>query len=284
MRILITGKNSFVGNHLATWLEKSDDNFDISKISLKDDQWRGIDFSNFDVVVHVAGIAHVSTDPNMEEKYYKVNRDLTEEVALKAKNEGVKQFVFLSSIIVYDNQEINTLHITESTNPEPANFYGDSKLQAEERIKPLESDDFKVAIIRPPMVYGKGSKGNYPKLSKFSRVFPIFPDYNNQRSMIHIDILSEFIRLVMVNQDSGIFYPQNREYVRTTDLMVEIRKAHGKKTYLTKVFNPIIDALVNRITLLNKLFGSLTYDLELSKYSDDYQILSFEETIKETER
>src|SRR5690625_7040684 len=100
-RVLITGVNSYVGNSLAKWLEKEPQNYAIDLISLKDGTWKDKDFSLYDVVVHVAGIAHVSRDPKMEEKYYRINRDLTIETAEKAKAEGIKQFIFLSSIIVY---------------------------------------------------------------------------------------------------------------------------------------------------------------------------------------
>lgn len=285
MRVLITGKKSFVGNHLADWLENYPGQFRVDKISVKnEDEWQQQDFSVYDVMVHVAGIAHVSTDPEMAAKYYAVNRDLTEKIAKKAKEEGVKQFVFLSSIIVYDNQEVKTLHITEETMPQPTNFYGKSKLEAEERLKRLETESFKVAMIRPPMIYGKGAKGNYPKLAKFAKYFPIFPNFDNRRSMIHVDNLSEFIRLVMVNQDSGIFYPQNAEHVKTAELIAEIRKVEGKPTHLTKLFNPIINLLVNRLTVLNKVFGSLTYDMSLSEYKEDYRVHNFRQSIEVTEK
>src|SRR5699024_9207342 len=155
---------------------------------------------------HVAGIAHVSTDPEMEEKYFQVNRDLTIEVAEKAKVDGVHQFIFMSSIIVYGTQNE---FIDEHTEPNPDNFYGESKLQAEAGILPLQDENFHVAIIRPPMIYGKDSKGNYPLLSKLAQLTPIFPDYDNQRSMLHIDNLTEFIRLIIDNNDWGKFYPQN---------------------------------------------------------------------------
>ncbi|MBO1915018.1 NAD-dependent epimerase/dehydratase family protein, partial [Microvirga sp. 3-52] len=86
------------------------------------------------------------------------------------------------------------------TTPAPSNFYGDSKLQAENQIKSLNEDSFKVVILRPPMIYGKGSKGNYPKLAKAARKLPVFPNIDNQRSMLHIDNLCEFMKLMIDNQ------------------------------------------------------------------------------------
>src|SRR5699024_6694971 len=206
-KVLITGVNSYVGNSLEEWLLKEPDNYSVDKISLRDDKWKERDLSGYDVIVHVAGIAHVSRDPKMEELYYKVNRDLTIETATKAKEEGVKQFIFLSSIIVYGENIGNDGVITKDTIPQPSNFYGNSKLQAEQGINPLNDENFNVVTIRPPMIYGKGSKGNYPKLAKAAQKLPIFPDIDNQRSMLHIDNLSEFIKLMIDNEERRLFYP-----------------------------------------------------------------------------
>lgn len=283
-RILITGVNSYVGNNLKNWLEKHPNKYHIEQISLRNDDWREEDFSRFDVVVHVAGIAHVSTDPNMEDLYYKVNRDLTIEAAKKSKAEGVKQFIFLSSIIVYGDRPSPDGMIDEQTKPNPSNFYGRSKLEAEEGIVSLENGDFKVVIIRPPMIYGKNSKGNYPRLAKFARKSPIFPDFPNKRSMIHIDNLSEFIRLMIDYEESGLFFPQNKEYVQTSEMVRLIAEVHGKKIRMVRWFNPIIKLLRNRIGILNKVFGDLFYKKDLSLYEKKYQVYSLDKSIKATER
>lgn len=197
----------------------------------------------------------------------------------KAKKEGVKQFIFMSSIIVYGSENE---YIDAETIPNPDNFYGDSKLQAEKGLEKLESQEFKIAIIRPPMIYGKDSKGNYPLLSKFARITPIFPDYDNQRSMLHIDNLTEFLRLIIENNDTGIFYPQNDEYVRTSELVKVISEVHGKKIYITNVFNPLIK-LFSRITIINKVFGNMIYDKKLSKSKFKYHVNNLSESVKKTE-
>ncbi|QIK51236.1 NAD-dependent epimerase/dehydratase family protein [Jeotgalibaca porci] len=281
-KILITGKNSYIGTSFEKWVADNPEEYQVDSVGTKNGEWKEKDFSQYDVVFHVAGIAHVSSDPKMEDLYYKVNRDLTIEVAEKAKSQGVKQFIFMSSIIVYGDSTSNKRVITRETIPVPSNFYGNSKLQAEEGIRPLDSYEFKVVIIRPPMIYGKGSKGNYQLLSKLARFTPIFPDYDNQRSMLHIDNLTEFIRLVIDNNDTGIFYPQNKEYVKTSEMVREISKIHGKRLFITKVFNPIIH-LCMRIKLVNKMFGNLSYDLNISEYKTHYQIREFYDTIRYTE-
>lgn len=282
--ILITGVNSYVGNSLADWLNKEPDKYKIEKISLRNDKWKQHDFSGYDVIVHVAGIAHVSTDPKMEELYYKVNRDLTIEVAKKAKSDEVKQFIFLSSIIVYGEVKENNGIITRDTIPNPSNFYGKSKLEAEKGIESLESEHFKVAIIRPPMIYGKGSKGNYPKLAKLARITPIFPDFDNKRSMIHIDNLTEFIRLMIDNEERGLFFPQNAEYVKTSEMVKLIAGVHGRKLLFIKLFNPFIRIFINRINIFSKIFGNLMFDQKLSFYEVNYNVNNFKESIIKTER
>ncbi|KHF38257.1 NAD-dependent epimerase/dehydratase family protein [Halalkalibacter okhensis] len=283
-QILITGKNSYVGKSLESWLGNYPDGYSIDFISLREDSWKEKDFSAYDVVFHVAGIAHVSSDPKMEDLYYKVNRDLTIETAKKAKAEGVKQFIFMSSIIVYGDSSSGERVIDKNTVPTPSNFYGNSKLQAEEGIKSLDSGKFKVAIIRPPMIYGKGSKGNYPKLAKAAQTLPLFPDIDNHRSMLHIDNLSEFIKLIIDYEDRGLFFPQNKEYVKTSEMVKLIAEVHGKKIKLTKVFNQIIKLLGVRVEIINKVFGNLVYEKSMSTYKHLYQIRDLKESIKMTEK
>lgn len=283
--ILITGANSYIGVSFEKWIKQCNAEYSIDTIDMQSEMWKEYDFSHYDAVFHVAGIAHVSTDPKLEDLYYKVNRDLTIEVAQKAKNQGVKQFIFMSSIIVYgDSSHINKRRvINKDTVPTPSNFYGNSKLQAEEGILPLSDDKFKVAVLRPPMIYGKGSKGNYPKLAKIARKLPFFPDVDNERSMLHIDNLCEFIRLIIKNEESGVFYPQNEEYVKISELVKEIAKVHGKNIKTTKLFNPILRGMGNFIGLVNKAFGNLVYEKGMSEYKDDYRIRNFKESIEVTE-
>jgi nucleoside-diphosphate-sugar epimerase len=282
-KILITGKNSYVGTSMVKWLGTYPDKYSIDSISLRSEDWKEKDFSRYDVVLHVAGIAHVSSDPKMEGIYYKVNRDLTIEAAKKAKAEGVKQFIFMSSIIVYGESSGNRRVINKNTIPTPSNFYGNSKLQAEEGIKPLENSNFKVAIIRPPMIYGRGSKGNYPKLAKAAQKLPIFPDIENQRSMLHIDNLCEFLKLMIDNEESGMFFPQNSEYVKTSEMVKLIANVYGKKITLTKVFNPILEIVGLRLGIINKVFGNLVYEKSMSTYKENYRIRDFRKSIEFTE-
>lgn len=277
--ILITGKNSYIGTNLETWLSKYPESYEVGLISLRDSTWEERDFSQYDVVYHVAGIAHIKETSENKELYYKINRDLAYEIAKKAKREGIKQCIFLSTMSVYG---LETGIIDANTPLAPKNNYGKSKLEAEELIKSLQDDDFKVAIIRPPMVYGKDCKGNYPKLAKLAKTTPIFPDINNQRSMIYIDNLSEIVRLLIDNNESGLFLPQNDEYVKTSEMVKIIAEVHGKKLRVTRLFNPLFK--VFKLNVVNKVFGDLVYDKDLSTYEKGYNVKDLLASIRETER
>ncbi len=243
-------------------------------------------------VYHVAGIAHADVGNVTDEvkaKYYAINTDLAIETAKKAKAEGVKQFVFMSSAIIYgDSAPYGTpKKINRETKPQPSNFYGDSKLQADLGIQELSEARFLTCVLRPPMIYGKGSKGNYPTLAKMAKKLPIFPDCDNQRSMLYIENLCEFLCQVMIRGEGGVFYPQNAEYTRTADMVRMIAKASGHKIWISRGWNWVVGlakAIPGKPRLLaNKAFGNLTYDQSISKYWFEYQIVSLEESIKRTE-
>jgi len=280
-KILITGSNSYIGMSFEKWLGKYPEKYSVDTVDMRSDDWKTNDFSKYDVVFHVAGIAHVSSKTKMEKLYYKVNRDLTIETAEKAKNQGVKQFILMSSIIVYGDSVESVINM--STIPNPSNSYGISKLQAEEGINALGCDSFKIVNVRPPMIYGKGSKGNYRKLAKVASKLPVFPDIHNRRSMLHIDNLCEFIRLIIDNKENGIFFPQNSEYVQTSEMVRLISEVHGKQIRLVKNFNGILGLLGVTVTMVNKVFGNLVYDMEMSSYKDNYRIRNFRESIRMTE-
>lgn len=285
-KILITGKNSYVGNQLADWLNKEPEKYTVVKESVRDGKWKEIDFSVFDVVVHVAGIAHQDTKKDQEELYYKVNTNLTIDIATKAKAEGVQQFIFMSSMIVYGGSSRigETKVITKETTPDPVNFYGNSKLLAEKGIQHLQADNFNVVILRPPMIYGKGSKGNYPILAKFAKISPIFLDIDNQKSMLYIDNLNEFIKLVIQNEEKGMFFPQNKEYVKTSDMVKTIAEMSGKNIKLTNLFNPLFYKFGGKFVIVNKIFGNLVYDKKLSQYKNNYILKDFKKSLNSTEK
>jgi nucleoside-diphosphate-sugar epimerase len=282
-RILITGQGSYIGTNFEKWVSKWPDKYDVEKISVRNNGWKQKNFSKYDVVLHVAGIAHVSADPKMEQLYYKINRDLAIDVAEKAKKENVKQFIFMSSIIIYgaDGRVGENKIINAETEPNPIDFYGRSKLEADLAIQKLNSEKFKTVIVRTPMVYGPNCKGNFPRLKMLARKCPIFPDINNQRSMIFIENLCEFLRIVIDKELSGIFFPQNKEYVSTKDIIDLMAKNMGKKIYFVKLFNPVIRIMSKKINIINKVLGNKVYDKRITP-NFDYCVVDFETSIKKS--
>lgn len=288
-RILITGANSYIGMSFARYLEQWPDSYCVDTVDMIDGSWREYDFSGYDAIYHVAGIAHSDGGKISQEKeklYRSVNTDLTVETAKKAKSQGVPQFIFMSSAIVYGASAPlgKEKLITKDTPACPANCYGDSKLQAENGIRELEDDTFKIVILRPPMIYGKGSKGNYPILSKLARKMPVFPKVSNCRSMLYIENLCEFVKLMIDNQEQGLFWPQNEEYSNTSQMVKTIAEVNGKKLRLTKIFNWGLYLLRPFTGLVDKAFGSLAYDQQMSVYPKGrYCKVSLEESIERTE-
>lgn len=280
MNILITGAGSYVGTSVERWI-KSHSNHRVDTLDMLKDTWRDADFSQYDVIYHVAGIAHVNAKANMEALYYKVNRDLTIEVAQKAKEDGVKQFIFMSSMIVFhESRSLKPEMITSDTQPCPNGFYGDSKLQAEKGLHELESDTFKVCILRPPMIYGPHSKGNFPRLIKLAAKTPLFPDFHNQRSMLYIDNLAEFVLQAVEGQLSGTFYPQNRELSDTVEIIRYFAKAQNHKVWFAKWLNPFVRLASHFMQPINKMFGTYYYAPQMSQMPFEYQLVSFEESLK----
>ncbi|MCY7731070.1 NAD-dependent epimerase/dehydratase family protein [Aerococcus urinaeequi] len=279
-RILLTGRNSYIGNAVEEWLAQWPEEYIVEKISVRDDSWRSLNWQDYDAIIHVAGIAHNSSDASLEDEYYRVNRDLTVEVAKKAKADKVTHFVNMSSIIVFGTKHEE---ITPQTKPNPDNFYGDSKLQAEEQLNTLSDQNFKITHVRPPMVYGKDSKGNFPLLAKMAVKTPIFPKYKNKRSMIYIKNLTELLRLVVDNGISGYIHPQNPEFVQTSKLVKCIAEANKHKLIETILFNVVIKMLSN-IGLVNKVFGDLYYTRDMSEGNTNYQKYTLNESIQDIYR
>lgn len=290
-KILITGEGSYIGTSFRKWVENLINNsgnpcYEVNELDMTNTNWKQFDFSKFDTVFHVAGIAHIKETQENKDLYYKVNKDLAIETAIHAKESGVKQFILLSSMSVFG---LTTGHITANTLLNPVSNYGKAKLMADEVIWKMNCDDFNVCILRPPMVYGHLCKGNYQTLSKFAKKSPFFPKYSNSRSMIYIDFLCEFVRkLVDLSDDEQIrnqiyYYPQNACYVCTSEIIEMIANINNRKMLRTKLFNPLVKGFAGKINLFGKVFGDLTYDYKMSRVKFDYHTCSFEETIKMTE-
>ena len=283
-RILITGSNSYTGNALREYLSAWPE-YHVSSISLRGDSWKSESFGGFDTVIHTAGIAHDSTKSSDRESYYRVNSELSFETAKKAMNDGVRQFVFMSSSIVYGKSAPvgKTKIITSDTPVNPESYYGDSKVKAENMLAALDDENFRVCILRCPMIYGKGCRGNYPVLSKIARRLPFFPNVHNVRSMLYVKNFAEFVRLMIDDSTRGIFWPQNGEYSDTAEIVRMIAESHGRKMIMLPFCEIPLKVLAEFSGLVNKAFGSLAYDMQLSDYRVDYRLYNLRRSIEESE-
>lgn len=255
--IVITGEGSYIGTMLQDYLLRQHGLYDVRIIPTVAADPDTFNFRGSDAVVNVAAIVHRKETPDTAALYSSVNRDLAVRIAKKAKADNVPLFIQFSTMSVYGKQ---TGVITKDTPPHPVTAYGRSKLEAERGIAPLADDRFKVSVLRPPMVYGPGAKGNYHTLEKLTRFLVFCPTIQNRRSLVSIDRLCEAIRERIDNPRSGIFFPQDPTPVSTASLIKEIASRSGKNLWDTSVFNPLIRLLAKATPAGRKAFGDLLYE------------------------
>lgn len=288
-KILITGKDSYIGTSFKRYLAAHAPDWTVDELDMRSEEWMHHSFAGYDAVFHVAALVHQKQQHHNHEelsRYMSINCDLTIQCAEKAKTEGVAQFIYLSSMSLYrqESQLDRDDTIYEWTKPHPDTIYGMSKMLGEQGIQALQSDDFAVAILRPPMVYGPDCPGNYRKLSAAAKKLPFFPEVKNQRSMLFVDNLCEFIRLLIEYNDSGIFFPQNSEYTNTSNMVKAIAKANGKDITLIPGLAWSLKLISLFSALPGKVFGNFVYDQRISQYKQNYQTCSLAESIIRTER
>ena len=275
--ILITGKGSYIGESFKGYINANyGGEYEVDTLDMLSKSWKEISFSKYDAVFHVAGIAHIKETKQNAKLYFDVNRDLSLETAQKAKADGVKQFIFLSTMSVYGLIEGE---ITTETQVNPNTNYGKSKYEAENALSSLSDGDFAVTIIRPPMVYGKGCKGNFNMVVKLVKRFPVFPNFKNKRSMIYIDNLSEFVKLSVDKKLSGVYCPQNSEYMSTSVMAKNIAESLGKKIYLSRILGLAVAVIKLFIPVAKKAFGNLVYKTS-DELPSDYCKVTNEESVK----
>ena len=286
-KILITGRGSYLGNSLKAYLEAFGNHYRVDCVSLRSGDWMEQSFRGYDAVYHTAAIVHQprSKDaPGELARYRAVNCDLAVDAAKKAKAEGVRQFVFLSTMAVYGLTAAfgKTVTITAQTPTVPTDNYGLSKLEAERALLSLEGPDFRVAILRPPMIYGKDCKGNFRSLVSMARRLPFFPKVPNRRSMLYVGSLNRLVQQIIDREDRGIFCPQDPEYLNTSAMVQAIAAAQGKHLVLVPGFSWAFHLLRHLTGAVDKAFGSLVYDKSLSELEEDYRIASFPDSVKQS--
>lgn len=282
---MLIGIGGYVGGKFTEYINKYYPDWQVDAVESMNEIWADADFRGYDAVYNVSGLAHANARRGTDEQYYAVNGQLPIAVAKKAKLEGVPLFVQMSSQIVYGDMsglgEDKT--ITLDTTPSEPTIYGKSKMMAERGLLKLVDDKFQVAIMRPPLIYSEYARDNFPRLVKFAKKMPVFPKIKNKQSMIYVDNLCELVRLIIENNQGGIYYPQQEVYIETSKIVYDIAKSVGNKIWMTPIFNPILKLLskMKIFAFIRKAFGNIAYDMEMSNHFDGkYRVVSYIESIR----
>lgn len=284
-KVLLIGIGGYVGSKFMSYMSTYHPEWQIDAVDSMCGKWADYDFHGYDAVYNVSGLAHANARKGSDDLYYAVNGQLPIDVASKAKQENVPIFIQMSSQIVYGDMsnlgEEKLLDLT--TIPSEPTIYGKSKMMAERGLQALVDENFQVAIIRPPLIYSEYARDNFPRLVNFAKRMPVFPKLKNQQSMIYIDNLCELVHLIILNNNGGIYYPQQEVYIETSKIVADIAQAVGNKMWLTTIFNPILKILskINKFSFIRKAFGNIAYEMSMSNHFDGkYRVVSYEESIQ----
>ncbi|WP_331774325.1 NAD-dependent epimerase/dehydratase family protein [Sulfurospirillum sp. 1612] len=261
MKLLITGSSGFVGSY---FINKYSDSCDITRFSFLKDDFKSLHVSDIDVVLHLSALVHQMGGASAE-AYERINVTQTLALAKKAKEGGVAQFIFMSTVKVYGEESDEVYREDSACHPEDE--YGKSKLKAELELQKLQDENFHVSIIRTPIVYGYGVKANIKNLIDLVKKVPILPLGNipNKRSFIYIGNLCHLIDAVIGQKASGIFLASDDAPISTSALITQIAKNLDKTIYLIKI--PFFE---NALKLLKpsfhkRLYGNLVVDNSQTK-------------------
>ncbi|MBQ8240268.1 MAG: NAD-dependent epimerase/dehydratase family protein [Bacteroides sp.] len=284
-KVMLVGVGGYIGGKFTEYIHKNYPDWQVDAVDSMNRKWAEADFTGYDAVYNVSGLAHANARQGTEEQYYAVNGQLPIDVAMKAKAEGVPMFVQMSSMVVYGDMSGlgEEKNILEDTVPAEPTIYGKSKMMAERGLQKLVDETFQVAIMRPPLIYSEYARDNFPRLVNFAKKMPIFPKLKNQQSMVYVDNLCELVHLIIENNKGGIYYPQQECYIETSKIVKDIADAVGNKMWQTKFFNPFLKLFSkwDKLAFIHKAFGSITYDMSISNhFGGKYRVVSYEESIR----
>jgi len=266
MKLLLTGSSGFIGSYFQS---NYGDKYDISTFSFQNDNFHKLDLNQVNTIIHLSALVHQMGGAD-ENEYKRINVDNTIALAQKAKQNGVKQFIFMSSVKVYGEE--SNIPYTETTRCEPQDDYGRSKLKAEKYLLSMQDDNFTVSILRTPIVYGAGVKANIQNLIKLVRKVPILPfgGIDNRRSMVYIGNLCQLIHKLCKTKISGVFLAGDDRPVTTTEFIELIAKELGRTVHFVKIpfFEPLLKSF--KPSFHKRLYESLEINNSVTK-----EILNF---------
>ena len=267
MKLLLTGSSGFIGTYFIDHYRKK---YDIFTFSFQNDDLDTLALREMDTIIHLSALVHQMEGAPYEE-YVRVNVKQTLDLAHKAKEDGVKHFIFMSSVKVY-GEETYTAY-TETTPCEPQDDYGISKFEAENQLSAMEDENFTVSIIRTPIVYGYGVKANIQSLINLIKKIPILPlgSIQNKRTMVYIGNLCALLDKISETQKRGIFLAGDDHSISTSDLINLIAKELNKTVYLIKI--PFFESLLKQFkpSFHKRLYESLEVNNHITK-----EILNFD--------
>jgi len=257
---MITGASGFVGSN---FIKKYKNEYNIVPTCLIENKPEDLKYTGVDCILHLAALVHQMKGAP-EEKYFEVNTELTKKLAVRAKENGVKHFVFYSTVAVwgthgyFDHNKVITL----DTLTNPVTPYAKSKLEAEEILKNLQDENFKVSILRPPLVYGKGCPGNIEKLEKLMEKISILPFGNddNKRSVVHVEKLVDETERIIKNSLAGVFVPKDSHDLSIKEILQFLAIQNNKKIKLIRFPKVAIKLLLKiKPNTIKSLYGSLRF-------------------------
>lgn len=288
MNILLTGASGFLGKSLATRLitggvasltkvYRSTRNFEGTNSAVVETLDGNTDWSTAlisqHLVIHTAAIAHILkielVDPVAD--YRRINVDGTLNLARQAAAAGVKRFIFISSIGVNGNSNIQPF--TEDDTPNPAELYAQSKWEAEQGLWEIQRETgMEIVIIRPPLVYGPNAPGNFGSLMRWVEKGVPLPlgSIHNQRSLIAVDNLVDLIITCIDHPAAAnqVFLAGDGEIISTSDLLRGVAKAMGKPSRLIPVPSSVLmlaATILGKRAVAQRLLGSLQVDISKAR-------------------
>lgn len=267
MKVLLTGSRGFIGSYFQKhYMQK----YTIRTFSFLKDDLNALHVKEIDVVIHLSALVHQMSGAS-DEAYEKMNVMQTLELALKAKESGVKQFIFMSTVKVYGEE--SDLPYTEISLCHPQDAYGRTKLKAEQELQKLTSEDFSVSIIRTPIVYGYGVKANIKNLVTLVANISLLPfgNIHNKRSLTYVGNLCAMIDKIIEKKKSGIFLAGDDKPLSTTRLIELIALNLKKKVFFINL--PLFSFLLKWIkpSFYKRLFESLEIDNTQTKKILEFQ-------------
>lgn len=260
--ILLTGSTGFIGSY---FINQYSSHFKVNTFSFIRDNFDKLKLDGINCVVHCGALVHQMKEEPSYEEFFDSNVNHTLQMAIKAKANNVKQFIFISTVKVFGEESKEIFNENSPTNPK--DDYGLTKKIAEEKLLKLEDKNFKVAILRLPLVFGPGVKANFRSLINIVNTFKILPlgSINNKRSMVFVGNVCQYIFQIIKLKERGIFIANEDESLSTSELINQISTALGKNVILFSI--PFSKQLLKILKpkYYQRLFGNFEVDNTLTK-------------------